>query len=75
MDTPAQIPQRHMVVIAAAVAAVCGPGARTRQIRAVNHPVSSTWARQGRMVLQQSHDLGGRRIVAPSGRRPREFKS
>ena len=56
------IPEHHYVAIAAAVAAVCGHGAQVRQIRAVNHPVTSAWARQGRMLLQQSHDLGGRRI-------------
>jgi hypothetical protein len=49
--------ERHKVVIAAAVTAVLGTRARVRQIRAINHPVTSRWARQGRIVVQTSHNF------------------
>jgi hypothetical protein len=49
--------EHHQVVIAAAVTAMLGKHARVRQIRAINHPVSSRWARQGRIVVQTSHNF------------------
>jgi len=49
--------ERHKVVIAAAVTAVLGEHARVRQIRAIHHPVTSRWARQGRIVVQTSHNF------------------
>jgi len=49
--------ESHKVVIAAAVAAVLGERTRVRQIRAIHHPVTSKWARQGRIVVQTSHNF------------------
>ena len=48
--------EEHRVVIAAAVAAVLGRRARIRRIRAFDHKVSNRWARQGRVVVQSSHN-------------------
>jgi hypothetical protein len=57
--------QHLKVIIAAAVAAVCGPQAHVRQIRAFSYPVSSAWSRQGRMVIQSSHDTAQMRWTPP----------
>jgi hypothetical protein len=57
--------EHHRVVIAAAVAAIYGARGRVRQIRAVNYPVTSNWARQGRMLVQSSHNLDTRRWAVP----------
>jgi hypothetical protein len=46
--------QRHKIVIAAAVAAVCGEGAVIRGIRRVTGPGS--WTRHGRQNMQRTHD-------------------
>jgi hypothetical protein len=51
------MPEHHRVVIAAAIAAVCGPRARVRQIRAINQNMSGKWALQGRLVVQSSHNF------------------
>jgi len=48
--------ERHRVIIAAAVAAVAGSGARISRIREVPGPAPSAWTRQGRAELQR-HDL------------------
>ena len=48
--------EHHRVVIAAAVAALLGKRARVRQIRALDYRVHSRWSRQGRAVLQSSHN-------------------
>jgi hypothetical protein len=61
-----QIPLHHQVVIAAAVAAVCGTGARVRQLRAVNYPFTNAWARQGRLLVQSSHNFGAQRWAMPT---------
>jgi Na+-transporting methylmalonyl-CoA/oxaloacetate decarboxylase gamma subunit len=58
---------RHMVVIAAAVAAVVGSRARVRQVRAIRTPVSAAWARQGRISIQGSHNLPVQRSSRPGG--------
>jgi hypothetical protein len=51
------IPKHHRVILAAAVAAVCGTQARVRQIRAITQRVSSKWAHQGRLNVQSSHNV------------------
>ncbi len=45
---------QHKVVIAATVAAVLGRRARITRVVEVT---GGTWARQGRAVIQTSHDL------------------
>ena len=57
--------EHHKVVIAAAVAAIYGAQARVRQIRAVHDPLSGAWARQGRISVQSSHNLGALRWGMP----------
>jgi len=51
---------RVMAVIAATVAAILGPGAQIRSIRQFGPEAGAGWARAGRRVLQESHNLGMR---------------
>lgn len=56
-----EISPELMVVIAAAVTAFLGKKVRIHQARMVNPEVVSPWAQQGRVVVQASHSLAGRR--------------
>jgi len=63
---PPAIPEHHRVLIAAAVAAACGPDARvigTWQVVAA----AGEWARLGRIAVQSSHSLPGRDGLARLG--------
>ena len=58
---PPSIPEHHRVLIAAAVAAVCGPEARViRAAPAEAEAEATDWARLGRMAIHHSHSLPGR---------------
>jgi hypothetical protein len=58
MDQAPTIPEHHRVLIAAAVAALCGPDARV--LRAVPLQFETgAWARSGRMAIHRSHGLPG----------------
>lgn len=46
-----------LAIIAAAVAQFVGAGARIRATRAIPLAQSSTWAQQGRVIIQASHNL------------------
>ena len=54
--------ERHKIVIAAAVAAVCGNGAVIRSVKPAQ-AASAAWVRQGWLALQSSHDLKVRRAA------------
>jgi hypothetical protein len=60
------IPEHHRVLIAAAVAAVCGPGARVLKAVPAGDEAGS-WARLGRMAIHYSHSLPGRDGLARFG--------
>lgn len=49
------------VVIAAAVAAALGRKAKVRQIRALDQNPGIRWSRQGRAVVQSSHNPAAER--------------
>jgi hypothetical protein len=51
---------RVLAVIAATVASILGPGAHVRSIRQLGPDAGTGWARAGRRVLQESHNLGMR---------------
>ncbi len=53
------ISERHRILIAAAVAAVCGPTARVLSIKpaASLPPPANAWTRQGRLAVKSSHSL------------------
>ncbi len=53
---PEGIPEEIMLVIAAAVAAFVGKSARVRSAHYVHEGMSS-WAQQGRVFVQASHNL------------------
>jgi hypothetical protein len=60
----ATINERHRILIAAAVAAVCGPAARVLSIKPSVRSAAaspSAWTRQGRIAVQSSHSLAGLR--------------
>ena len=66
MDENPTIPEHHRVLIAAAVAAVCGPDVRV--LRAVPLRVEAgAWARFGRTAIHSSHSLPGRDGMASFG--------
>ena len=66
MNENPNIPEHHRVLIAAAVAAVCGPNARV--LRAVPlQTEAGGWARFGRMAIHHSHSLPGRDGIARFG--------
>lgn len=65
MPDQAEVPAIHRVIIAAAVAAALGQGARVLGIE----PVPSDWLRRGRGALQRSHNL--RPLARPDARVPR----
>ena len=50
------IPEEHLVILAAAVAAYLGKRVPLRQVRLVGH---SHWSQQGRVSIQASHRLQG----------------
>jgi hypothetical protein len=49
-----------MVLVAAAVAAVCGEGTRILGISPVAEGAQSKWGRWGRLAIHGSHSLPGR---------------
>ena len=49
--------QRHKIVIAAAVAAIFGPGAVIRDVSEASGAAAGAWVRQGRMDQFSCHDL------------------
>lgn len=66
MDENPAIPEHHRILIAAAVAAVCGPDARV--IGAVPLQIEAgAWARFGRTAIHHSHGLPGRDGMARFG--------
>jgi hypothetical protein len=52
-----EVPRKHRVVIAAAVAAIYGKHAFIRQIEVSSG--AAAWTRQGRSAVQASHDVSG----------------
>jgi hypothetical protein len=63
---PPTIPEHHRILIAAAVAAVCGPDARVLGAVPVQTD-ADTWTRLGRMAIHHSHSLAGRDGMAQFG--------
>jgi hypothetical protein len=63
---PPTIPEHHRILIAAAVAAACGPGARVLNVVPAEAEPDS-WARLGRMAIHHSHSLPGRDGLARFG--------
>jgi len=60
------IPEHHRVLIAATVAAICGPDARIlRAVPVVAEP--DAWTRLGRAAIHYSHSLPGRDGLARFG--------
>lgn len=56
-----EITSEILAVISAAVAQFVGAGARIRSTRLLAQPGgSSSWAQQGRVIIQASHNLGAR---------------
>ncbi len=65
-NRPPGIPEHHRILIAAAVAAVCGPDARILHA-APAQTETGAWARLGRMAIHYSHSLPGRDGLARFG--------
>jgi hypothetical protein len=63
---PPIVPEHHRILIAAAVAAAYGPGARVLGIAPVEGELGG-WARLGRMAIHHSHSLPGRDGLARFG--------
>jgi hypothetical protein len=63
---PPAIPEHHRVLIAAAVAAVCGPDALIVGALPISLELGD-WARLGRIAVQSSHSLPGRDGLARLG--------
>ena len=59
MTTAVTITPETLTVIAASVAAFLGKKVRIRSARALQTPYPvDPWARQGRLIVQTSHNLG-----------------
>jgi hypothetical protein len=59
MTTDAIITPETLAVIAASVTAFLGKKVRIRSARALQTPYAvERWARQGRLIVQASHNLG-----------------
>lgn len=59
MATVATITSETLAVIAASVTAFLGKKVRVRSARALETPYAvHQWARQGRLIVQTSHNLG-----------------
>ena len=59
MFAPATITPETLAVIAASVAAFLGKKVRIRSARVLETPYAvERWARQGRLIVQTSHNLG-----------------
>jgi len=52
---PEPIPQHHLAIIAASVAAFCGENARILAIRS-SHASGNPWGLSGRVAIQGSHN-------------------
>jgi hypothetical protein len=52
---PGGVPQHHLVIIAAAVAALCGENARILAIHS-SHASGNPWGLSGRVAIQGSHN-------------------
>ncbi|GAB4547465.1 MAG: hypothetical protein Tsb0013_07220 [Phycisphaerales bacterium] len=52
---PEEIDPHHLTVIAAAVAAACGPGARVHRIVMLGRESGRQWVTEGRVVVMGSH--------------------
>ena len=57
-EAPEEVSPETLAVIAAAVAAYLGKSARVRGARPLPPEEVSTWAQQGRVYIQASHNLG-----------------
>lgn len=55
---PEELSQETLAIIAAAVAAYLGKAVRVRGARRLPQEEVSTWAQQGRVYIQASHNLG-----------------
>ncbi len=59
-EEPKEIDRRTLAVISAAIAAVFGPGFHIRTIRQLPEYEGASWARAGRLSLQESHNIATR---------------
>ncbi len=59
-DNTPPIERRHLVLIAAAVGAVCGENARILGIAPAGQPRADAWTRSGRATIHNSHRPGRR---------------
>jgi hypothetical protein len=58
------LPDHHLAIIAAAVAAVCGDGAHILGIVPVEARAANAWGRSGRMAIHNSHRMPRRDGIA-----------
>lgn len=60
----AVLPEHHLAIIAAAVAAVCGDRARILAIAPAGTGAENAWGRSGRIAIHGSHRLPDRDGIA-----------